>query len=112
MPNVVQRSAHNTFLVVLCPTSMSSAPSTSSAASAPTTRSRTLLFISYRDSSARSSRFARTAHYDDAHDEREGLIDSGPGHISLDVQLPPKWYVFAVSVARLQMKYTCTHNQR
>ncbi|ETW80628.1 hypothetical protein HETIRDRAFT_320868 [Heterobasidion irregulare TC 32-1] len=72
---------------------MSSAPSTSSAASAPTTRSRTLLFISYRDSSARSSRFARTAHYDDAHDEREGLIDAGPGHISLDVQLPPKWYV-------------------
>ncbi|THH18752.1 hypothetical protein EW146_g2293 [Bondarzewia mesenterica] len=39
--------------------------------------------------SARSSRFARTAPYDDAGDERAGLIDSEPAHIVLDTQLPP-----------------------
>ncbi|TFY77478.1 hypothetical protein EWM64_g6536 [Hericium alpestre] len=66
-----------------------------SSSTAPTTRSRTLLFRSYRDSSARTSRFGRARQYEDSFnpdDEHEGLIsaDAGP-HISLDVELPPKW---------------------
>jgi len=64
--------------------------------SQPTTRSRTLLFISYRDSRARSSRFS-TPHpissYDDPDiptNENEGLMNlSHPAHVSLD--LPPNW---------------------
>lgn len=71
---------------------MSTAPSSSS----PTTRSRTLLFISYRDSRTRSSRFSRPlSSYDDpyqASDEHEHLIASGARHVALDAQLPPKWY--------------------
>ncbi|KAL0955920.1 hypothetical protein HGRIS_002111 [Hohenbuehelia grisea] len=58
----------------------------------PTTRSRTLLFLSYRDSQARSSRFTR--HRTDAYadddvpdDEHEGLI----AHPAQDLALPPKW---------------------
>jgi syntaxin 16 len=66
----------------------------------PTTRSRTLLFISYRDSRAPSTRFSRSQRqYDDAYtgagDEREGLM--GPldsPHISVPVELPPKWSDF------------------
>jgi syntaxin 16 len=70
----------------------------SSSTSQPTTRSRTLLFISYRDSRARSSRFSRTnppSSYDDPDigaNENERLMSSQPGHVSLDVDLPPKWY--------------------
>ncbi|KAL5528472.1 TLG2 [Sanghuangporus sanghuang] len=72
------------------------------AASAPTTRSRTLLFLSYRDSTARSST-TRTnpflPHSDAFHDdddEHQQLIshsDSEPGHVALDVTstLPPRW---------------------
>jgi hypothetical protein len=66
----------------------------------PTTRSRTLLFISYRDSSARApptSRSGRRQYQDAYHtndDENEGLINhQGTPHISLDVELPPKWFV-------------------
>ncbi|KAA1472899.1 t-SNARE [Dentipellis sp. KUC8613] len=72
---------------------MASSP-TPSSSSAPTTRSRTLLFFSYRDSSARHSRFGRARQYDADHpdDEHQGLISNdGPAHISLDVDLPPKW---------------------
>ncbi len=62
----------------------------------PTTRSRTLLFISYRDSSARTPRASRSSpHYEDSYhptDEHEGLINHHGG-ISLDVELPPKWFV-------------------
>ena len=79
-----------------------SASSPSSSALAPTTRSRTLLFISYRDSSARAPRRSRGGRqYDDAYyghqpsDENEGLMDhqAVPPHTSLDVELPPKWFV-------------------
>lgn len=71
----------------------------------PTTRSRTLLFISYRDSTARTSRSSRIASntnpYSDpdenADDEHERLIGpdddlaSASAHVALDVDLPPKW---------------------
>ncbi|KAH7923408.1 t-SNARE [Leucogyrophana mollusca] len=69
--------------------------STASSSSLPTTRSRTLLFISYRDSRARSSRFSRSqSSYDDPYageDENEGLINSSARHVALDAELPPKW---------------------
>jgi hypothetical protein len=76
------------------PTSLPSSTSTF----VPTTRSRTLLFISYRDSSARAPRTSRSSRpYEDSYDpndENEGLInDQGTPHISLDVGLPPKWFV-------------------
>ncbi|KAI0823356.1 t-SNARE [Trametes gibbosa] len=69
----------------------------SSSSPNPTTRSRTLLFISYRDSRAGSSRSRRSrviTNYDDAqdeHDEHEHLINPDSGHISVDAELPPKW---------------------
>lgn len=71
--------------------------SSSSSASVPTTRSRTLLFISYRDSSTRSTRFSRPRinTYDDTDtpgDEHEGLINANSGQGSIDLDLPPKWY--------------------
>ena len=59
--------------------------------STPTTRSRTLLFLSYRDSRASSS----TSHHrytpDNDGDENERLIDPVKDHIAIDVGLPPKW---------------------
>ncbi|TFK54221.1 t-SNARE [Heliocybe sulcata] len=82
----------------------SSAPPT---LSEPTTRSRTLLFRSYRDSLPRTSRKGKgraSFQYDGdsfmGDDERQGLIGSsganGNGHVALDVEgegegLPPKW---------------------
>ena len=69
----------------------------SGSSSSPTTRSRTLLFISYRDSRASSSHFRRSrviTNYDDAHndgDEEERLINHEPGHIAIDAPLPPRW---------------------
>ncbi|KAF8135718.1 t-SNARE [Boletus edulis] len=69
--------------------------STAASSSSPTTRSRTLLFISYRDSRTRSSRFSRPlSSYDDpyqAGDEHEHLITPGASHVALDAHLPPKW---------------------
>lgn len=65
------------------------------------TRSRTLLFLSYRDSTARSSRRSRSRidSYPDPYaqddDEREGLISSSgqPVHAAIEVDaLPPKWW--------------------
>ncbi len=73
--------------------------SSSSSSLNPTTRSRTLLFISYRDSRAGASRSRRAriiTNYDAAHDdddEHERLINAEAGHISIDAELPPKWYV-------------------
>lgn len=65
-----------------------------SALSQPISRSRTLLFLSYRDSRARvqDSRFHR--HYDGPEAETEGLIPKHSGDVVLDMQetLPPKWY--------------------
>ncbi|RPD78361.1 hypothetical protein L226DRAFT_531706, partial [Lentinus tigrinus ALCF2SS1-7] len=71
--------------------------SSSSSSLNPTTRSRTLLFISYRDSRAGASRSRRSriiTNYDEAQDdddEHQHLINADPGHISIDAQLPPKW---------------------
>ncbi|KAF6760276.1 t-SNARE [Ephemerocybe angulata] len=65
--------------------------------SSPTTRSRTSLFLSFRESRTRSTRFARSRNrprYDDfdaPDDEHQGLINDQP-HIALDVhELPPAW---------------------
>jgi syntaxin 16 len=83
--------------------------SSSSSTSQPTTRSRTLLFISYRDSRARSSRFSRTrppSSYDDTDigsNEYEGLMNSQPGHVSLDVDLPPIWCHFHSMIAYVKI---------
>ncbi|PSR78146.1 hypothetical protein PHLCEN_2v7555 [Hermanssonia centrifuga] len=70
----------------------------SSSISTPTTRSRTLLFLSYRDSRASSSRFRRSRiapQYDDVtgEDEQDRLIDPDAAHITIDTELPPRWYV-------------------
>ncbi|KAJ3792264.1 t-SNARE [Lentinula aff. detonsa] len=59
-----------------------------------TTRSRTGLFLSYRDSRAPSSRFSRKlSNYDEPDtaltDEHEGLIANT--HHTVDFDLPPKW---------------------
>jgi syntaxin 16 len=63
----------------------------------PTTRSRTGLFLSYRESRA-PSRYSRsrTNLYNDTEedDEQQGLI-SASSHRTIDVDpLPPKWYVY------------------
>ncbi|EJD02948.1 t-SNARE [Fomitiporia mediterranea MF3/22] len=89
--------------------SSSSPTSPVSQAAAPTTRSRTLLFVSYRDSTARSSRSRRknpflpqsAIPYTDsdgngfhADDEQSHLIshsDDPTGHVALDIDVPPKW---------------------
>ncbi len=62
----------------------------------PVTRSRTGLFLSYRDSRATSTRFSkqklsRYADNDGDNDEQDRLIGSS-SHVTLDVDLPPKWY--------------------
>jgi syntaxin 16 len=64
----------------------------------PTTRSRTSLFLSFRESRARSTRFARPrarpryTDLDDADDEHEGLIGAR-AHVAVDVnELPPPWW--------------------
>ena len=59
--------------------------------SAPTTRSRTLLFLSYRDSRASSSTSHHRHALDNDGDENERLIDPAKDHIAIDVGLPPKW---------------------
>ena len=91
---------------------MSSLPASSSSSSStltPATRSRTLLFISYRDSSARTPRSSRGGRqqYDDSYqpsDENEGLIaHQAVPHTSLDVELPPKWSV------RSELAYSRTY---
>ncbi|KAG7449517.1 t-SNARE [Guyanagaster necrorhizus] len=54
----------------------------------PTTRSRTGLFLSYRDSRASSTRFSRSRiTFDDSYDEQQQLIN----HDTVDIDLPPKW---------------------
>ncbi|KAG7098555.1 hypothetical protein E1B28_000489 [Marasmius oreades] len=65
-------------------------------ASAVTTRSRTGLFLSYRDSRSSSTRFSRSRRrnsYDEpdatADDEEQGLMSTN--HTSVDIDLPPKW---------------------
>ncbi|VDB95101.1 unnamed protein product [Peniophora sp. CBMAI 1063] len=73
---------------------------------APTTRSRTLLFFSYRDSSARPKRSINHSQYDaytQEGDEAEGLMSAGagPSTISLDNDLPPKWADYADQVQEI-----------
>ncbi|KAL7281198.1 hypothetical protein ACG7TL_004506 [Trametes sanguinea] len=90
---------------------MASSSSSSAAASSsslnPTTRSRTLLFISYRDSRAGSSRSRRSrviTNYDNAQDEddeHERLINADSGHIAIDAELPPKWVDIADQVKEI-----------
>lgn len=58
--------------------------------SPPTTRSRTGLFLSYRDSRALGA-FPRYTDADSGN-EHEHLI-SASTHLALDVHLPPKWSV-------------------
>lgn len=54
----------------------------------PTTRTRTGLFLSYRDSRASSTRFSRSrTTFDDNDDEEQQLIS----HHVVDMDLPPKW---------------------
>lgn len=70
--------------------------------SQPTTRSRTGLFLSYRDSRTTSTRFSRQklSRYADADtndDEQDRLIASS-SHVALDVDLPPKWCTVIVCV--------------
>lgn len=66
-------------------------PSRPSMSSTPTTRSRTLLFLSYRDSRASSSTSHHRYTLDNDGDENERLIDPAKDHIAIDVGLPPKW---------------------
>lgn len=62
----------------------------------PTIRSRTGLFLSYRDTRATSTRFSRSrGAYDDDYDEEHGLI-SGTSHHAVDVDLPPTWSAFSL----------------
>ncbi|KAM5532569.1 hypothetical protein V8D89_013775 [Ganoderma adspersum] len=81
--------------------------SSSSSSLNPTTRSRTLLFISYRDSRAGASRSRRlriVTSYDEAQDdddEHEHLINAEPRHISIDADLPPKWVDIADQVKEI-----------
>lgn len=80
---------------------MSSSSSIASSSN-PTIRSRTLLFISYRDSRASSSRFKRRVlfNYDESNpdgDEEDRLIEPDAGHVSIDAELPPQWYVLSHS---------------
>ncbi|KAF9452407.1 t-SNARE [Macrolepiota fuliginosa MF-IS2] len=68
----------------------------------PTTRSRTGLFLSYRDSRTTSTRFSRQklsryAETDTNDDEQDRLIASS-NHVALDVDLPPKWVDYSEQV--------------
>jgi len=79
-----------------CPTSFPSSVPRARAlwplmSSTPTTRSRTLLFLSYRDSRASTSTSHNRYVPDTDADENERLIDPAKDHIAIDVGLPPKW---------------------
>ncbi|KAF8629671.1 hypothetical protein AX17_005610 [Amanita inopinata Kibby_2008] len=58
-----------------------------------TTRSRTGLFLSYRHSTARSSRFSRNDHqyFNNIDEENQRLIATPSDHVALDIHLPPQW---------------------
>ncbi|KAG1737641.1 t-SNARE [Suillus lakei] len=68
--------------------------STASSSSLPTTRSRTLLFISFRDSRAPSTHEPYRVE-----DENETLIHPSSAHLALDSELPPKWYASSPGVS-------------
>ncbi|KAF5393509.1 hypothetical protein D9757_000595 [Collybiopsis confluens] len=72
-----------------------------------TTRSRTGLFLSYRDSAAPSARPSRrfTSSYDDPEsaaldDEQQGLI-AATSHSAVDIDLPPKWVDISEQVQQI-----------
>ncbi|CAK5265746.1 unnamed protein product, partial [Mycena citricolor] len=55
-------------------------------------RSRTGLFLSYRDSRARPRHSYSESPFATADEEQEGLIPASPArHTTLDLDLPPKW---------------------
>lgn len=111
-PNVASGSSSYTYTYT-SDRDPSSSTSASATGAQPTTRSRTLLFISYRDSIARSapsrSRRRDYAQHEHEHgdtdtllfsadDEQQRLIGEeghGHGHVSVDMdaQLPPRWCV-------------------
>jgi hypothetical protein len=69
-----------------------------STASQPTTRSRTNLFVSYRDSQARASRYARSRRTYDADDTDAGeaqrlIVDDRPETAALHIDVAPPWCV-------------------
>ncbi|KAI0092960.1 t-SNARE [Irpex rosettiformis] len=75
----------------------------SSSTTTPTTRSRTLLFLSFRDSRANSSRFRHpriTHSYDDTpgEDEQDRLINPDAAHVAIDAEIPPQWADIASQV--------------
>ena len=65
----------------------------------PTTRSRTSLFLSFRESRAPASRYSHASGADDADDvdddEQQGLIPQSRRHHAIDLDLPPKWSALA-----------------
>ncbi|KAI0344848.1 t-SNARE [Trametopsis cervina] len=75
----------------------------SSSTTTPATRSRTLLFLSFRDSRASSSRFRRSRvaqHFDETlgEDEEDRLINPDAAHVTIDAELPPRWADIASQV--------------
>lgn len=77
--------------------------------SSPTTRSRTSLFLSFRESRAPPVRYstgaAITDYGDEADDdEEENLIPQSRRHHAVDMDMPPKWSV--VSFQRLWLLLT------
>ncbi|KAJ7287516.1 syntaxin-like t-SNARE protein TLG2 [Mycena rebaudengoi] len=70
-------------------------------------RSRTGLFLSYRDSlTRRVSRRSRLSSYPESpyaitDDEHQGLIPASPSHTALDLDLPPKWVDISDQVQHL-----------
>lgn len=60
----------------------------------PTTRSRTGLFLSYRDSTVRSTRFSQRYKPDNhSAEEGQGLIAHSPAHDVVDLIITPKWFL-------------------
>lgn len=96
-----------------------SASSSKAAADAPVTRSRTLFYLSVRDSSSFSRPSARggigsVAQYGDTvdvdDDERGGLLGRAPSHrVDMEHGLPPKWYVEVVRAVRGGCDVCCNY---
>ncbi|KAJ1304490.1 hypothetical protein OPQ81_005636 [Rhizoctonia solani] len=81
----------------------------------PTTRSRTNLFISYRDSQARASRYSRSRrHYVEVDDDPDAgeaqrlIIDDRPEDAALHIDIAPSWLDISDQV---EMAITDTRNK-
>ncbi|KAG6837729.1 hypothetical protein H0H93_003531 [Arthromyces matolae] len=70
--------------------------SSSASSSSCTTRSRTGLFLSYRESIPRTRR--PTNYADRIEEDEEEQLISTPRHLTLDASLPPKWVDFSDQV--------------